>query len=153
MPAHAPSRRHISESYVVLPHKDPRYVTSSVQGDAQITLTYDMMTSVVNKKHRALRQPLTAAPSSLEQGQVAKVGGPSLASLASVQKVQFQVPNCGFHILRLWSQIPGFSFTLLILSPRSQVKVPNLGFRPQIQIQCQVLGVVFFWANVTVRGM
>ena len=143
MSAHAPSRRHISESYVVLPHKDLRYVSSSLQGDAQLTLEYDMMPTVVNKNDRALRQPLTAAPRSQEQGQISKVGGPSFASLASVQDVLFQFPSCGSHILSLWSLVPGFSISLLILSPRFQVKVPSFGFRPQFQIHCQVLGVVF----------
>ena len=85
MSAHAPSRRHISESYVLLPHKDLRYVSSSLQGDVQLTLAYDMMPTVVNKNDRALRQPLMAAPRSQEQGQISKVGGPSFASLVSVQ--------------------------------------------------------------------
>ena len=78
MSAHAPSRRHISESYVVLPHKDLRYVSSSLQGDAQLTLAYDMMSTVVNKNDLAPQQPLTAAPRSQEQGQIAKVGVPAL---------------------------------------------------------------------------
>ena len=143
MSAHAPCRRHISECYVVLPHKGLRYVSSSLQGDAQLTLAYDMMSTVVNKNDRAPQQPLTAAPRSQEQGQIAKVGGPSFASLASVQDFRFQVPIRGSHILSLWSHVPGFSISLLILSPRFQVKVSSLGFRSQVQIHCQVLGGVF----------
>ena len=77
MSAHAPSRRHISECYVVLPHNDLRYVSSSLSGDAQLTVAYDMMSPVVHKNDLAPQQPLTAAPRSQEQGQIAKVGGPS----------------------------------------------------------------------------
>ena len=35
--------RHITERYVVLPHKHLRNASSSWQGDAQLTLAYDMM--------------------------------------------------------------------------------------------------------------
>ena len=37
------SRRHITERYVVLPHKDLRNASSSLQGDAQQSFAYDMM--------------------------------------------------------------------------------------------------------------
>ena len=36
------NRKHITERYVVLPHKDLRNACSSLQGDAQQTLAYDM---------------------------------------------------------------------------------------------------------------
>ena len=56
----------------------------SLQGDAQLTLAYDMMITAANKNDRALQQLLLAAPRSQEQGQMAKVEGPSSAFLAPV---------------------------------------------------------------------
>ena len=79
------SRRHITERYVVLPHKDLRHASSSLQGDAQLTLAYDMMITAANKNDRALQQPLTAGPRSQDQGPTAKVEGPSFRVPGSVQ--------------------------------------------------------------------
>ncbi len=124
------SRRHITERYVVLPHKDLRNASSALQGDAQLTLAYDMMITAANKNDRALQQPLTAAPRSQEQGYTAKVEYPASASLVSVQDARSQVPSVGSHVLRSWSQVPDSSISLLI----SQVKVPIPSIRPQVQI-------------------
>ena len=68
---------------MVLPHKD-LHIFFSLQGDAQLTLAYDMMITAANKNDRALHQLLLAAPRSQEQGQMAKVEGPSSAFLAPV---------------------------------------------------------------------
>ena len=51
--------------------------SSSLQGDAQLTLAYDMMITAANKDDRALQQPLMAGPRSQEQVQRAKVEGSS----------------------------------------------------------------------------
>ena len=40
-------------------------------------------------------------------------------------------------------QVPGFGISLLCLSPRFQVEVQSVGLSPQVQLQCQLLGVVF----------
>ena len=128
------SRRHITERYVVLPHKDLRNASSSLQGDAQLTLAYDMMITAANKNDRALQQPLTAAPRSQEQGYTAKVEYPASASLVSVQDARSQVPSVGSHVLSSWSQVPDSSISLLISGPRFQVKVPIPSIRPQVQI-------------------
>ena len=79
------SRRHITERYVVLLHKDLRNASSSLQGDAQLTLAYDMMITAANKNDRALQQPLTAGPRS--QGKVTGRGSkvPASGSLVSVE--------------------------------------------------------------------
>ena len=47
---------------------DLRNASSALQGDAQLTLAYDMMMTAANKNDRALQQPLTAASRSQEQG-------------------------------------------------------------------------------------
>ena len=62
------SRRHITERYVVLPNKDLRHAFSSLQGDVQLTLAYDMMITAANKNDGALQQPLTTGPRSHDQG-------------------------------------------------------------------------------------
>ena len=128
------SRRHITERYVVLPHKDLRHASSSLQGDAQLTLAYDMMITAANKNDRALQQPLTAAPRSQEQSYTAKVEYSASASLVSVQHARSQVPSVGSHVLSSWSQVPDSSISLLISSLRFQVKVPIPSIRPQVQI-------------------
>ena len=110
---------------MVLPHKDLRIASFSLQGDAQLTVAYDMMITAANKNDRALQQLLLAAPRSQEQGQTAKVEGPSFASLVSVQDARSQVPSCWSHVLSPWSQVPGSSISLLISSPRFQIKVQS----------------------------
>ena len=147
------SRGHITEKYDLLPHKDLRNASSSLQGDAQLTLAYDMMITAANKNHKALQQPLTAAPRSQKQAQTPKVEYQASASLVSVQDARSQVPNCGSHVLSPWSQIPSPSITLLISIPGSRSKSQSLASSPRSKSQSQVLGVVFFWANATVRGM
>ena len=128
------SRRHITERYVVLPHKDLRNASSALQDDAQLTLACDVMLTAANKNDRALQQQLTAAPRSQEQGYMAKVEYPASASLVSVQDARSQVPSVGSHILSSWSQVPDSSISLLISGPRFQVKIPIPSIRPQVQI-------------------
>ena len=138
------SRGHITEKYDLLPHEDLRNASSSLQGDAQLTLAYDMMITAANKNHKALQQPLTAAPRSQKQAQTPKVEYQASASLVSVQDARSQVPNCGSHVLSPWSQIPSPSITLLISIPGSRSKSQSLASSPRSKSQSQVLGVVFF---------